>query len=157
MLARKISRATVLTTSALRAGVCIKNLFPCKFFKFGHTEGFLIFNITNRLNIAGRFQRNKEMIGCSRNHVQEPRIGNVSDKTQSKESMRPPGDLMQSFCGLNIHAGKHIGGDAPTDEAYPFPGSLIISYMDSQGADEKPCNDDAQDEAKRDSIISIII
>ena len=157
MFTCKISRATVLTAATTRTGVGIKNLFPGKFFQFGYTEGFLIFNITNRLYISGWFQGCKEVIGRCRNYVQKPRIRNVRDKTKNYKSMRPPHNLVKSqSCGC-FDAGKCIGGDAPADESDPFPGSLLISYTNSQGTDEKPCHDDAQNEEQGDRVIGSIV
>ena len=64
---------------------------------------------------------------------------------------------MKSQSGGCFDASKRVGSNAPADEPDPFPGSLLISYMDSQGTDEEPCHNDAQNEEQGDRVICSII
>jgi len=115
MFAGQIGRATILAASALRAGVGIKNLLPGEFIQLGHTEGFLILNITNRFHISGRLQRREEMVGRCGNDMHQTGVWNVSNKTECNKCVRPPTDGMPGFGCFNIQAGNHIG-QGPADK-----------------------------------------
>ncbi len=152
VLARQVGRAAVLASPAAGARVGVEDLLPGKLLQGAHTKTLCVLEITDGLQLTDRFEGGHEVVGRRRDHVHQPRIGDVGDESEGDEGVDPPGRRMHRLCRSRFNAGKGLG-QVPAHERPGLPGSLLPCDMDPEGLDDKSRYDDTEDQKQDDGVI----
>ena len=151
-LARQGSRANVLAASAARARVKIEQLLPRKLFELADAERFLIFNVLDSRERAGRLELFEEGVDTRDRKVRHLGERDGADKEKRDRGVEHPNRSVERFERAHVE-GREQPREWPSDERAGRAVHHALAQLDGLGGlcgeaerldDESGQNDERQ-------------